>query len=170
MNKIYKPIISLSRLFYKCSFNNQILQSARQRVFPERILLDMRQIESIWRRSKDSEILSKYLYNCYLQNPEITNYTIDMIHLACNRSSVTQSLIWHMIKTFSNYVDENNLPVSPLLEQKIDVLSSVLSFKNYEVVQLVCRVFKFHEEPLAFKQFIKTLINEHKFFEVSLKF
>lgn len=153
-------------MIYKSALSPQFLQNARQRVFSERILLDMRQMESLWRRSKDSKNLKKYLYTCYLQSTELTNYTIDIIHFACNRSSVSHSLLWHMIQTFDNYINENNLTISLSLEQKIDVLSSVLNIKNYELVELVCRVFKFHEEPLLFKQFVKTLMQEYKFYEV----
>lgn len=167
MNKLYRPVFSLSRLFCHRVLNQQILQNARQRPFPERILLDMRQIENIWRRCKDGTLLNQCLYNCYEQNSEISTYAVDIIHFASNRNSVSFPMLYDIIKILGNYIEEKNLTVSLSLEQKMDVLSSVFKCKKYQIVQLVCTVFKFHDQPLDFMPYIKKLIQEQKFCEVS---
>lgn len=171
-NKIflfYRPVLSFSRFLLRNAVNNQVAQNIPQRLFSERILSDMRNIDSIWRRSKENTKFREYVYLSCNENVDLLSYAIDMIKCVSSRDtgSTNANLVLELIKTFNDYFKLNKLQFSPTLDQSIDVLSTVLEFKNFKLLQLACDAFKLCDKPLVYKPFIESLILERKYTEVS---
>lgn len=155
--------------FHNISLNYQLqkIYNVPQVIVPAQISFDVRKLESIWRRFGGNDPLRKELYQCYEQSEELITYATNMIRCACSVSLYPKDIIFKILIVLSDYIRDNDIHFTPLREQKLDVLTIVLNSKDYQLIHLLCKVFKIDEEPLTFKNFIEDLLQEQKIIEVS---
>ncbi|XP_054712950.1 exonuclease mut-7 homolog, partial [Uloborus diversus] len=128
---------------------------------------DLRRSEMLWKKYRKPDILRKFLHSCYLKNAGSLNYITNLICLACDRYSNAPDLVHNMIVTYQQFLEEKCIEFSPTFEEKLEVLNYVVSCKNYQLVQLVCCVYKINEERDRFKSFIQDLLVHRKLSEAA---
>ncbi|GFT20528.1 exonuclease mut-7 homolog [Nephila pilipes] len=128
---------------------------------------EVRNLEYIWRKNRIGKVFKRAVHEYFFKSEASPTHSVDLLRVACDKSHFQSELVYYLLVNLNNAINENDIDFSPSIDDKLEAFRSVLIYKNYEILQEVCNVFKIHEQSRCFKEIIDDLINQQRLVEAA---
>lgn len=106
--------------------------------------------------------------DCFKKSDGSPSYANNLLHVACDKSTNCSSdLISSLFIEFKKYVSEYGITFVPSIKEQRDALQFVLVSRYYDILPLVCDVFKIDGREPHIKEIVDELVQHQKLIEVS---
>lgn len=105
--------------------------------------------------------------DCFKKSDGSPSYANNLLRVACdNSSSCSSDLVYSLLTEFNRYVTDHRITFVPSIEEQRDALNCVLVSRYYDILPLVCNVFKIDGKQARIKEIVDELVQHQKFIEV----